>query len=44
MPEIVKKDYMTFLAEVRERIRQAQYEALKSVNRELIQLYGTSEK
>jgi len=39
MPEILKKDYKTFLAEVKERIRQAQYEALKAVNKELIQLY-----
>jgi len=39
MPEILNKDYKTFLAEVKERIRQAQYEALKAVNKELIQLY-----
>lgn len=39
MTEILKNDYKTFLAEVKERIRQAQYEALKAVNRELIQLY-----
>jgi len=39
MPEMIKKDYKTFLAEVKERIGQAQYEALKAVNKELIQLY-----
>jgi predicted nuclease of restriction endonuclease-like (RecB) superfamily len=39
MAAILKKDYMTFLAEVKERIRQSQYEALKAVNKELIQLY-----
>ena len=39
MTEILKNDYKAFLAEVKERIRQAQYEALKAVNRELIQLY-----
>jgi predicted nuclease of restriction endonuclease-like (RecB) superfamily len=39
MSEILRKDYKTFLAEVKERIRQAQYETLKAVNKELIQLY-----
>ena len=39
MAEIIKEDYKTFLAEVKERIRRAQYEALKAVNKELIQLY-----
>ncbi|MGC8927947.1 MAG: DUF1016 N-terminal domain-containing protein [Myxococcota bacterium] len=39
MVGIVKNDYKRFLAEVKERIRQAQYEALKAVNKELIQLY-----
>ena len=39
MKKIFKNDYKSFLAEVKERIRQAQYEALKAVNKELIQLY-----
>jgi hypothetical protein len=33
------KEYGTFLSEIKERIRTAQYEALKSVNKELINLY-----
>ena len=33
------KEYRTFIAEIKERIRASQYEALKSVNRELINLY-----
>ena len=32
-------EYGALLANVRERIRSAQYEALRSVNRELVQLY-----
>jgi len=32
-------DYINFFAEVKERIRRSQYEALKAVNKELIQLY-----
>jgi hypothetical protein len=36
---IIKSDYETFLAEIKERIRQAQYDALKAVNKELIKLY-----
>ena len=32
-------DYIDFFAEVKERIRRSQYEALKAVNKELIQLY-----
>lgn len=32
-------DYVGFLKEVKERIRSAQYEALKSVNKEIITLY-----
>jgi predicted nuclease of restriction endonuclease-like (RecB) superfamily len=31
--------YQQFVAEVKERIRQAQYQALKAVNKEQIQLY-----
>ena len=34
-----KKEYGDFLREVKERIRSAQYEALKKVNKELIHLY-----
>ncbi|MCG2759535.1 MAG: PDDEXK nuclease domain-containing protein [Desulfobacteraceae bacterium] len=33
-------DYINFFAEVKERIRRSQYEALKAVNKELIQLYS----
>lgn len=32
-------DYVSFVAEAKERIRQSQYEALKAVNQELIRLY-----
>ena len=32
-------DYISFFTEVKERIRRSQYEALKAVNKELIQLY-----
>ncbi|MCK5373420.1 MAG: DUF1016 family protein [Candidatus Aenigmarchaeota archaeon] len=34
-----KKDYGSLLGEIKQRIRSAQYEALKSVNKELISLY-----
>jgi predicted nuclease of restriction endonuclease-like (RecB) superfamily len=33
------KDYPSLLAEIKERIRSAQYEALKAVNKELVGLY-----
>ncbi|MEN6375365.1 MAG: PDDEXK nuclease domain-containing protein [Smithella sp.] len=33
------KGYVVFLDEIKQRIRTAQYEALKSVNKEMIQLY-----
>ena len=36
---VYKKEYADFLLEVKERIRSAQYEALKKVNKELIGLY-----
>jgi predicted nuclease of restriction endonuclease-like (RecB) superfamily len=40
MSSIINKDgYNTFLTEIKDRIRKAQYEALKSVNKELINLY-----
>ncbi len=32
-------DYIKFVKEIKERIRQAQYDALKAVNKELIALY-----
>ena len=34
-----KKDYNFLLGEIKKRIRSAQYEALKTVNKELITLY-----
>ncbi|MCP4349581.1 MAG: DUF1016 domain-containing protein [Desulfobacterales bacterium] len=40
MGNISDSDYVSFFAEVKERIRLSQYEALKAVNKELIQLYG----
>lgn len=39
MNEMISKDYATLLGEVKQRIRSAQYEALKAVNKELISLY-----
>jgi len=40
MDNIIDKDgYNTFLTEIKDRIRKAQYEALKAVNKELISLY-----
>ena len=35
----VTAEYETFLKEVKERIYKAQYDALKAVNKELINLY-----
>ena len=35
----LSKDYRDLLIEIKTRIRSAQYQALKSVNRELIALY-----
>lgn len=37
--ESISKDYIIFLSEIKERIRNAQYAALKGVNKELITLY-----
>jgi len=37
--KLALSDYATLLAEVKERIRAAQYEALRAVNKELIALY-----
>ncbi len=39
MAEAELEDYGLLLGEVKQRIRSAQYEALKAVNRELIALY-----
>jgi hypothetical protein len=32
-------DYTSFLATIKQRIQQAQYDALKAVNKELLGLY-----
>jgi predicted nuclease of restriction endonuclease-like (RecB) superfamily len=39
MNELIPQDYATLLGEIKERIRAAQYAALKAVNKELIALY-----
>jgi predicted nuclease of restriction endonuclease-like (RecB) superfamily len=39
MSEIQTTDYTQFLVEIKARIRSAQYEAMKAVNKEMIQLY-----
>jgi predicted nuclease of restriction endonuclease-like (RecB) superfamily len=39
MSELIPSDYVTLLGEIKQRIRSAQYEALKAVNKELISLY-----
>jgi hypothetical protein len=39
MSKLSKSDYTTLLSEIKQRIRSAQYEALKAVNKELIALY-----
>ena len=39
MSDLISNDYATLLAEVKERIRAAQYVALRAVNKELIALY-----
>ncbi|MCD4768229.1 MAG: DUF1016 N-terminal domain-containing protein, partial [Methanosarcinales archaeon] len=36
---ITTSEYQAFLKDIKNRIRQSQYEALKAVNVELIQLY-----
>ena len=38
-PKKLSKDYTDLLIEVKERVRSAQYEALKAVNKELVGLY-----
>ena len=37
--QLLNKEYYNFLTEIKERIRNAQYNALKAVNKELINLY-----
>ena len=39
MSVVVTAEYKTFLKEIKERIYKAQYDALKAVNKELINLY-----
>lgn len=39
MTKIVKNNYQLLLGDIKERIRSSQYEALRSVNKELIALY-----
>ena len=39
MSVVVPAEYKTFLKEIKERIYKAQYDALKAVNKELINLY-----
>jgi predicted nuclease of restriction endonuclease-like (RecB) superfamily len=39
MNELVSDEYVVLLGEIKQRIRSAQYEALKAVNKELISLY-----
>lgn len=39
MKSMTDKKYVSFLNEIKQRIRAAQYEALKSINKEMIQLY-----
>jgi predicted nuclease of restriction endonuclease-like (RecB) superfamily len=39
MNKLIQKDYIELLGEIKQRIRSAQYEALKAVNKELISLY-----
>ena len=39
MKEIMPNEYINFFKDIKERVLKAQYEALKSVNKELISLY-----
>lgn len=39
MSKLIPNDYAKLLGDIKQRIRSAQYEALKAVNRELISLY-----
>ena len=36
---LIREDYRVLFTAVRERIRSAQYEALRAVNRQLVELY-----
>jgi predicted nuclease of restriction endonuclease-like (RecB) superfamily len=37
--ELEKSDYASFLVEIKDRIRESQYRAMRSVNKELVDLY-----
>ena len=37
--DMIPDDYPSLLAEIKERVRSAQYEALRAVNKELVALY-----
>jgi len=39
MTKLNNSEYGKFVVEIKERIRQAQYDALKTVNKQLISLY-----
>ena len=39
MKNLLSADYASLLSEVKERVRAAQYSALRAVNRELVGLY-----
>ena len=39
MNEIRQSDYQAFVKAIKEKIHQAQYQAMKTVNKELIRLY-----
>jgi predicted nuclease of restriction endonuclease-like (RecB) superfamily len=39
MSELIPTDYAALLGDIKQRIRAAQYEALKAVNKQLITLY-----
>lgn len=41
MSNPISDNYRNLLMEIKQRIRSAQYEALKAVNREMINLYWT---
>src|SRR5659263_645204 len=39
MTDMIPKDYVILLSDIKQRVRSAQYEALKAVNKDLISLY-----
>jgi len=39
MSKLITNEYARLLAEIKERIRSAQYDALRAVNKELVALY-----